>query len=103
MAVANSPLLDRSSPDRFLVPDLPGYRLITPGWLARVRAGPRVVGPVAASLGQTPPSLRPRRDLGKLQVLLRAPGYAPVTLLLDYSEDCDRKVVLAPVASGGAQ
>jgi len=68
-----------------------------------VPVGAQVLGPDGVSLGQTPLTLRPRRDLGKLQVLLRAPGYAPVTLLLDYSEDCDRKVVLAPVASGGAQ
>ena len=62
--------------------------------------GAQVLGPDGASLGQTPLTLRPRRDLGKLQVILRAPGYAPETLLLDYSEDCDRKVVMSPLPPG---
>ena len=65
--------------------------------------GAQVLGPDGVSLGQTPLTLRPRRDLGKLQVTLRAPGYAPATLLLDYGEDCDRKVELSPLPSGGAQ
>jgi hypothetical protein len=42
--------------------------------------------------------MRHRRDLGKLQVTLHASGYAPAMLLLDYSEDCDRRVVLTPLA-----
>jgi serine/threonine protein kinase len=63
-------------------------------------SGALVVAPDGTQLGTTPLTLRRPRDLGKLQVTLRVAGYAPASLLLDYSEDSDRKVVLTPLRSG---
>jgi serine/threonine protein kinase len=65
-------------------------------------SGASVVGPDGALLGKTPLTLRRPRDLGKLQVTLHAEGYAPSSLLLDYSEDSDRQVALAPLSGGSA-
>jgi serine/threonine protein kinase len=84
---------------------LVGPQAATVRWrVTSTPTGAEVLGPDGVRLGKTPLTLRPRRDLGKLQVTLRAAGQAPATLLLDYSEDCDRQVTMSPRSdgSGGA-
>lgn len=42
LAVANSPLLEGSAPDRSLFPDVTGYRHITAGWLLEAREAGKI-------------------------------------------------------------
>ena len=93
LAVANSPLLDRSSPDRFLFPDLPGYRLITPGWLLDARRAGRVPDDELAPWAEAAAT-----DLLALDVR-PAPEAAPNCRVVDAMEtvrlDRDEQLILA--------
>ncbi|MFO0573505.1 MAG: serine/threonine-protein kinase [Polyangia bacterium] len=57
-----------------------------------------IVDPQGQVIGKTPAVLVRSRDIGRFEVTLRLPGYQPERLVLDYSEDSERRVTLSPEA-----
>jgi serine/threonine protein kinase len=58
-------------------------------------SGAEVVGPDGTVLGKTPWQDKRARDLGKFPVELRYPGYQPMRIVLDRSEDYNQTIALS--------
>ncbi len=57
-------------------------------------AGAEIVNTAGEVIGKTPYRHGPKRDVGKLAVLVRLPGYLPETVTLDYEHDTQQLVTL---------
>ena len=56
--------------------------------------GAEIVNTAGDVIGTTPYRHVPKRDLGKLAVIVRLPGYLPETVTLDYEHDTQQLVTL---------
>ena len=59
-------------------------------------SGAALVDPDGRTLGTTPFEETKARDLGKITVEVRLPGFAAQRIVLDRAEDYDRTLVLSP-------
>ncbi|HNO69086.1 MAG TPA: hypothetical protein PKI49_11295, partial [Pseudomonadota bacterium] len=57
-------------------------------------SGAELVNAAGEVIGKTPYRHGPKRDVGKLAVMLRLPGYFPETVTLDYEHDSKQLVQL---------